>query len=72
MRASYARVHVGQRQPSRIGAHPGPEARNCSGENVVAQRQHLRGGEWDSGRMTHGSDMTRGYEHVFAPTKGAR
>jgi hypothetical protein len=68
MRASYARVHFGQRQPSRSGDHPGAEARNCSGENVVAQRQQLRGAEWDSGRITQGSDMTRAYEHAFAPT----
>jgi hypothetical protein len=59
MRASYAREQSGQRQPSRTGDQPGPEARSCSGENVCPQRQHVRPGHWDSGGMTHGSDMTR-------------
>jgi hypothetical protein len=46
MRASYARA---LRAPAiaHLG-HPGQEARNCSRENIVVQRQHLRGGEWDS------------------------
>jgi hypothetical protein len=71
-RAQYAREQSGQRQPSRTGDQPGPEARSCSGENVCPQRQHVRPGHWDSGGMTHGSDTTRGYEHAFAPPAYAK
>jgi hypothetical protein len=64
--ASYARVQLGQRQPSRSGDQPGPAALRSSGAKLRRQRQHVRAGRRDSGGMAHDSvGIAPSYEHMF-------